>query len=346
MFLINRPNIFSMLSIRSFRNTDPPKIVEIWRQFFLAEPQKVLPLSLSAFSENVLDQPFFDGRSFFLAFDDGFPVGFAHASLGPNRNKSDLSSETGVIHLMMTVPLYPDRAELSRRLLEHCENYLRSNGVKVIFGGAPRSCASFYTGLYGGSEPIGIYESDEALIAAYLDFGYHVRHNVFRYACDLSHFQVPFTPKSVGWRRKLTVNYTNEPPMENWFQTCTATHFHWFNAAATLGPCGEQRAQMQIRLAPPTVMPGTNVQTPPAAALTSFQVVDLFLRQGIGTFLFGGAVRRLASDFHPGRIETIVMREEDPFVKFLRKLGWKEGEKGKVFMKILQERRKAERMDD
>ena len=317
-------------------------IVEIWRQFILEEPQKVLPLSLPAFSENVLDQPFFDGRSLFLAFDNGFPVGFAHASFGPNRNKSNFSSETGVIHLIMTVPSYPDRADLSRRLLEHCEEHLKNNGVKVIFGGAPRSCASFYTGLYGGSEPIGIYESDKALIAAYRNFGYHAQYNVLRFVCDLSHFQVPFTPKSVVWRRKLVINYTNEPPMENWFQTCTSTRFHWLNAAATLGPRGEQRAQMQIRLAQPTGLPGTNVQIPPAA-LTSFQVVDHFLRQGIGTFLFGGTARRLASDYHPGRIETIVMKEDDPFIKFLRKLGWKEGEKGKVFMKILQERRKAER---
>jgi len=31
-----------MLTIRSFRNSDPPKLVEIWRQFFLKESQKVV----------------------------------------------------------------------------------------------------------------------------------------------------------------------------------------------------------------------------------------------------------------------------------------------------------------
>ena len=330
-----------MLSIRSFRNSDPPTLVEIWRQFYSKEPQKVAPIPLSVLVDNVLNMPFFESDGLFLAFDNDLPVGFAHASFGPNGDQSDLNPETGVVHLIMTVPSYPDPVELCRRLLEQCEEYLKNKGAKVIFGGPPRSSVSFYTGLYGGSEPIGVYESD-ASITAYQDFGYSVQYNTLRFTRDLRNFQIPFTPKSVVWNRKLTINYSDKPPIENWFQACTAIRSNWFNATATLGPQGQKLAEAHIRITQAD-RSGCDVLIPPTAALVHIRVADDFLRQGIGTFLLGGAIRRLTLEFHPSRIETIVMQEEDHFVKFFRKLDWKEGDQGKVFLKILQERRQSER---
>ena len=329
-----------MLSIRSFRNSDPPKLVEIWRQFFSKEPQKVASIPLPVLVESVLNMPFFESQGLFLAFDNGFPVGFAHASFGPNGNKSDLNPETGVIHLIMTVPTYPDPVELSRRLLEQCEEYLKNKGAKVIFGGPSRSSVSFYTGLYGGSEPIGVYENDHASIAAYESFGYQVQYNTLRFTKDLRSYQIPFTPKSVAWNRKLTITYSDKPPIENWYQACTAIRSNWFNATATLG--SQKLAEVHIRITQ-TDRSGSDVQIPPTAALVHVRVADGFLHQGIGTFLLGGAIRRLTLEFHPSRIETIVMQEEEHFVKIFHKLGWKEGDKGKVFLKILQERRDSER---
>jgi len=332
-----------MLSIRPFRNSDPPKLLEIWRQFFLKEPQKAVPISLPVLEDDVLNMPYFDNRGLFLAFDNGFLVGFAHTFFGPNRNKSNLNPETGVIHLVITVPTYPDPVELNRRLVEHCEEYLKNKGAKVIFGGPPRTCVAFYSGLYGGSEPIGIYESDEALIAAYQNLGYQVLYNTLQLTNDLRNFQIPFTPKSVPWRRKLTVHYFNDPPMENWFQACMTSHSKWFNAKAVIGTREEKLAKAYIRITPSLDLPGLNVKIPPTAALVHIGVDDHFLRQGIGTFLLGETIRRLTAEFHPSRIETLVMQEEDHLVQFFRKLGWKEGAKGKVFLKILQERRMSKR---
>ncbi|MCL2305742.1 MAG: GNAT family N-acetyltransferase [Planctomycetaceae bacterium] len=332
-----------MLSIRPFRNSDPPKLLEVWQQFFSKESQKAVPISSPVLSENVLGMPFFDNHGLFLAFDNDLPVGFAHASFGPNQSKSDLDPETGVIHLVMTVPAYPDQMELNRRLLEHCEKYLKNNGAKVIFGGSARSSVSFYTGLYGGCEPIGVYESDKPLIAAYQEFGYQTLYNTLRFTNDLRHFQVPFTPKSVVWRKKLIVNYYDTPPTENWFQACTTIRSNWFNATATLGPHGEKRAEVHIRTTQQLDLPSVDGRIPSTAALVHLQVADGFLRQGIGTFLLGEVIRRLTIECHPSRIETIVMKEEEHLVQFFHKLGWQEGEQGRVFLKILQDRRKTER---
>jgi len=336
-----------MLSIRSFRNFDPPKILEIWRQFFSKDPQEAVSVSLPVLLENVLSIPFFENRGLFLAFDGDLPVGFAHASFGPNRDKSNLNPETGVIHLIMTVPTYPAPEELTRRLLEQCEEYLKNRGAKVIFGGSPQSSISFYSGLYGGSEPIGVDESDKVLFGAYQDFGYNVLYNTLRLTKDLKNFQITFTPKSVTWNRnrKLILHFSDDPPTENWFQACMTTHSNWFSATATLGPQGEKRGEVLIRVTQPLNLPGSNVQIPPTAVLVHIRTADGFLRQGIGTFLLGGAIRRLTANSRPpNRIETIVMQEEDHSINFFRKLGWKEGDKGKVFLKILQERRKSKRV--
>lgn len=335
-----------MLSIRPFRNADPPKLVEIWRQYFSKESRKVVPLSTPILLEHVLSIPFFDREGLFLALDEGVPVGFAHASFGPNRDRSDINAETGVVNLIMIVPVYPRPDELSRFLLEHCEQYLKSRGAKVIFGGPTRSSASFYTGLYGGSDPIGVYESDEVLLETYAAAGYDVLYNTLRFSCDLRNFQTPFTPKSVAWRRKLAIRFSDQPPTENWFQSCTTVHFNWFESSASLGPQGESLADIQIRIAQPLDVLGLNVQIPPIAALKNIRVVSDKLHQGIGTFLLGETIRRLAAEYHPSRIETIVMQEEETFVKFLRKLGWKEGEKCKTFLKILQERRTKKRQSE
>ena len=332
-----------MLSIRSFRNTDPPKLLEIWQQYFLQEAQHVVPVSTSVLQQNVFGLPFFDRQGLFLALEDGCPVGFAHASFGPNRDKSDVNPETGVVNLIMVVPQYPQKMELGRQLLEHCEEYLKAKGAKVIFGGSTRSSASFYTGLYGGCEPVGIYENEEALVSVYESSGYDTLYNTIRFEYDLRNYRTPFTPKSVVWKRKTTINYSDELPTDNWFQSCTTIHFDWFEATAVLKPQGQKLGEVQMRIAQPLEVLGLNIQIPPTAALQNMRIDESASHQGLGTYLLGEALRRLAAELHPSRIETIVMQEEETFVKFLRKFGWKESGHGRVFIKILQDRRTGDR---
>ena len=332
-----------MLSIRPFRNTDPPKLAEIWRQYFSKEAQRVVPVTETILQRNVLGLPFFDRQGLFIALEDDYPVGFAHASFGPNRNKSNVNLETGVVNLIMVVPKYPQKVELSRLLLEHCENYLKTKGAKVIFGGSTRSSVSFYTGLYGGCEPIGIYENEEPTLEVYESSGYDILYNTIRFEYDLRNYRTPFTPKSVAWKRKSTISYSRELPADNWFRSCTTIQFEWFEATAVLKPHGERLGEIQIRIAQPLDVLGLNIQIPPTAALHNLQIDDSVLHQGLGTFFLGETLRRLAVELNPSRVETIVMQEEETFVKFLRKFGWKESGHGKVFIKILQDRRTEDR---
>lgn len=333
-----------MLSIRTFRNTDPPDMAEIWRQYFSSESKKVVPISVDILSSNILGLPFFDPEGLFIAFDNDAPVGFAHASFGPNRNRDDLDRETGVINLIMVVPSYPHREELCQTFVDLCENYLKSNGAKVIFGGSTRASASFYTGFYGGSEPLGIYD-DDFLVSVYESSGYQVQSRTKRLRCDLRNYKTVFTPKSVGWGRKqVRIDYSEKAPIaQNWFQACSMAHFNWFTTSAYIPTRDTPVAELFIRVYQPWSSLNLDVKVPPKASLFGYNV-DLDLRrQGLGTYVFGEAIRYLAGAIGPTMIETVAMEAEVPFIHFLTRFGWHEFGQGVIFIKILQERRRGNR---
>lgn len=71
-----------MIHFRSFRNTDPPALCEIWRS---QPPRRGLVSSLSPMllDRYVLSKPYFDREGLIVAEDDDRPIGFAHAGFGP-----------------------------------------------------------------------------------------------------------------------------------------------------------------------------------------------------------------------------------------------------------------------
>ena len=108
-----------------------------------------------SFEQLVFSKPYFDCAGLILAFDDGRPVGFAHAGFGPNENDSGISTDLGTTCLMMLEPGCSE-AEVSAGLLERSEDYLRGRGAKVLYGGGMSPLNPFYLGLYGGSELPGV----------------------------------------------------------------------------------------------------------------------------------------------------------------------------------------------
>lgn len=290
--------------------------------------------------ENVLGIPFFDPEGLFIAFEGEEPIGFAHAAFGPNRDFSDINHETGVICLIMVVPSCPVQLELKKTLLEKCEEYLLKKGARVIFGGSTRSSASFYSGLYGGSEPLGVYESDTHLLEAYREMNYKVLYRTLRFRQDLRNYRPPFTPKSVAWRRKLNIEYKEYLPKDKWFQACSAAHFTWFESKGFLPNHPEPIARVLVRVSTLMDAFSLNIMTPPIAALVEVQVHPDYEQQGVGTFLIGETIRRLIGESHVNMVETLALESDVPFVQLIRRLGWKEAQRGFVFIKVIEERRK------
>ena len=332
-----------MLEIRPFRNYDPSKLVDIWNTAFSNGDESLVQISLDLLFESVLGKLFFDPMGLLIAFDDNKPVGFAHAAFGPNKTGTNVEEATGVISLILIRPSYPNAAELARLFVKRCEEYLVARGAKVIFGGSTQANASYYVGMYGGSEPLGVYNSEEFLINAYQEFGFTSINDTVRFRQDLCQCRPLFTPKSVVWRRKLEVKFSENFPIQTWFRACTSANFDWISASAILENQTEPLAKLSIRITRPHKTANLAVMAPTIAALTHVEVDPMYRQSGVGTFLIGESIRHLVSENRAFMIETVAPDVSGPFAALVRRVGWKEGERGQIFIKILSERRKQMR---
>ena len=73
-----------MLRYRTFRNTDPPTVVGLWRSRG-DQPGLVQPVSVDLFEQFVFGRLYFDYAGLVMAWDGQQPAGFAHAAFGPNE---------------------------------------------------------------------------------------------------------------------------------------------------------------------------------------------------------------------------------------------------------------------
>src|SRR5262249_22259395 len=147
-----------LIGFRSFRNSDPPHLAEVWRTRAGLRGY-VQPMTTTLLERMVLSKPYFDPAGVTLAMADNRAVGFAHAAFGPSDDESAVSYDLGASILTIVSPR-PDEATIAAELIARSEAYLRRLGAKVIYGGGIRPLNAFYVGLYGGSELPGILDSD------------------------------------------------------------------------------------------------------------------------------------------------------------------------------------------
>ena len=95
-----------MITYRPFLNTDPPLIVEVWKQQAPLRGQ-VGSLTSDELEKHVFSKPYFDRDGLWLAIDDSGErpraVGFVHAAFGPHDSRRDISNSLGVICQLKTV---------------------------------------------------------------------------------------------------------------------------------------------------------------------------------------------------------------------------------------------------
>ena len=122
-----------MLTYRTFRNTDPPVLADLW-QSRAAQPGLVQPVSSDLLEQLVFAKLFFDYGGLFLAMENGQAVGFAHAGFGPNAGEDWFSTEEGTTCVVLVRPGSAEE-EVAAGLVDRCEEYLRRRGAKVLYRG-------------------------------------------------------------------------------------------------------------------------------------------------------------------------------------------------------------------
>jgi GNAT superfamily N-acetyltransferase len=314
----------SMLTYRTFRNTDPPAIVGIWRSR-AGQPGLMHPVSVDLLEQLVFGKLYFDYSGLVLAWDDGQPVGFAHAGFGPNEQESSMSLDYGVTSIIMT---RADRPDVAAGLLERCEQYLHERGAKVLYGGSIRPLNPFYLGLYGGSEQPGVLESDKLAQETFRAHGYREIDQTLIFERSLTNFQATVDRQQLQIRRQTTVQMTVDAPTETWWQACTIGDYDLTRFDLLPRGGGRVLASALFRNMVPAGI-STFVRQ---AGLIDLQVDPACRRQGMAIALLSEAF----TTFLRQGITVVEAQTNAPNVpaqNLYRKLGFTQTGRGSVFRK-------------
>ncbi len=315
-----------MLSFRTFRNTDPPAVIEIWRSR-AGQPGLLQPVSADLFEQLVFAKPYFDCRGLIIAAADGRSVGFAHAGFGPNDSHNEICTDSGVTCLVLVRPDCP-AAEVAAGLLERTEQYLRDRGAKTLYGGGVWPRNPFYLGLYGGAELPGILNSDHLAIELFRSHGYQEIDQTLTFRRDLTDFQLPMDRAQLALRRQMTVQMTADPPSRSWWDACTTADFDLTRFEVMPRGGGQVLARATFRDMEPAAG-GTFVR---GSGLIDLEVDPALRRQGLASYLLGEAFQNCSRQGIM-LIEVQTVARNAAAIALYRKLGFRQADQGTVFRK-------------
>ncbi len=322
---MSSPAAATVIEYREFRNSDPPALVEIWRQ---ANPQLAQQMNVSLLEDLVLGKPYFDKAGLLVACEDGKPVAFGHAGFGPSADHTSLAYEAGVICLIVVRPTHRGRG-IGRELAARLEDYLAARGARTIYAGGVRPLDPFYTGLYGGGlELPGVLESDAAACKMFEARGFRVVDHLRRLRCDLSAFRPVVDREQLQIRRNYQVRSLIDPPPSDWWVACTFGEFHRIRCELEPRGGGSSVASAVLWSADPiSWQPGER-----SVGLVDVHVAPPLRRKGLATFLLGEALRQVQQHGF-NAAEGQVLENDEPAGEMLKRLGFKEIGRGAVYRK-------------
>lgn len=313
-----------MVHYRTFRNNDPPGLVEVWNEVFTG--RGAVYLRSPAFLERfIFSKPYFDPAGLIVAEDENRCVGFAHGGFGPNKTESAIAYTSGVTCVIGVRPSHR-RKGVGSELLQRCEAYLRGRGARTLHAGPMAPLNPFYFGLYGGSDLPGFLASDEAA-APFLEYhGYT--------PCDTSLVLQRRLDQPVnvtdgrfsGLRRKYTVRVLPRVGAGTWWQECAYASLDSLEFRVE-----ETTANRLVARAEVWEMEGFAWRWGvPSSGMLSIQVREDARRQGLGKFLMVHILRYLQEQYF-GLLEIQVKERNQAAVKLFQALGFEQVDFGRMF---------------
>jgi ribosomal protein S18 acetylase RimI-like enzyme len=315
-----------LIGYRSFRNSDPPHLAEIWRTRSGLRGY-AQPMTATLLDRLVFSKPYFDQAGLMLATDHDRPVGFAHAGFGPVDDESALSTEVGASILAIVAP-HAEEAAIAAELIARCEGYLRNQGAKVLYGGGIRPLNAFYVGLYGGSELPGILDSDAQHQGFFRAAGYREIDRTVVLHRELAGFRPIVDRQQMQLRRRIRFEYACDPPLRSWWEACTLGDFTRLRYQLFL-PAENQPAAVATLVDMETFSHTWGART---AGLVDVWVAEAHRRQGMGLALVGEILRQAAEQGF-GLIEVQTMQHNTAALAMYQKLGFGQIDSGAVFRK-------------
>ena len=286
-------------------------------------------MSVDLFSTLVLSKPYFDNNGLIVAEEEGGIVGIIHAGFGPTPARNDLSTDVGVL-CMLIVEDSNRRQGIARELVALAEAYLVERGARVILAGGLRPWAPFYLGLYGGSELPGVLESDVAAQDFFMAIGYRPQCHCAVFHVDLTSFRPPIDRRQMRIRRATQIENVDDPTPDDWWQACLfgsfeCTRHGLFDRASGRMIASAMSWGMELLSARWGVR---------AMGVVNLVVEPEFRQQGYATYLLGEVFRR-AKEEGIAVIETQTYADNTAANSLLESLGGKVIDTGNVFRKLV-----------
>jgi ribosomal protein S18 acetylase RimI-like enzyme len=313
-----------VVQYRSFRNDDPPGLVDIWNDAFTGRGAVLLRHS-SPLERFIFSKPYFDAAGLIVAVEDGLRIGFVHAGFGSNAKESALAPATGVI-CAIGVRSSHRRRGIGSRLLERAEGYLRERGARTIYAGAMRPLNPFYFGLYGGSESSGFLASDKAA-APFLEYhGYRPWDTCLVFQRHLDQPVNVVDARFVALRRRLSMRVLPNTGIASWWQECVQgvvepVEFRLEETVTSQAPARAQIWEME----------GFSWRWGlPSVGLLDLEVNESQRRQGFAKFLLVSILQYLQEQYF-GLIEVQTMERNQAAVKLYQGVGFEQVDIGRIY---------------
>jgi ribosomal protein S18 acetylase RimI-like enzyme len=321
------------MQYRSFLNTDPPLIVDIWRRQHPFRSQ-VSAVTRTILDHHIFSKPYFDFDGFILAIDDESPegptpVGFVHAAFDANDDLSDLNKKVGIVCQLKVIP--GERSEeVADKLLQKAIEYLVANGCEEVYCGSRFPNAPFYLGLYGGSQLPGFLVDDEQAIAAVKRNGFVENDRIVVMERRLAGFRTIVDREQMALRRRFQINAAADPLETSWWESCTVgmserDRFSVYDKSSQ-NVCGSVKFW--------DIQPLANHWGVLARGLYGLKVPEEHRRGGIATFLVGESLRHLMQQ-GIGVVEAQTRESDQPAIGVFKKLGFEQVTEGILMSKRL-----------
>ncbi len=315
-----------MIRYRPFQNWDPPALAEIWR----SQPPihgRMQGLTPRLIEELVLARPFFDREGLIVAEEEKRPIGFVHAGFGGSDDLSKLDMSLGTTCQLLVAP-HEQRAQIQAELLRASEEYLRSRGVRQMFGGCAFPVNPFYLGLYGGSRLPGVLASDVEQTALFQSTGYRERERRILLNRSLTDFRTPVDRRLMQLRRRCQVVSVHDVTPDNWWESCV-----WMHANRT-------RYELRFKDSEDALISATFWDIVPLSKSWGVQAVGMVRledtsearSEGMTTFLLAEAFLDLQRN-GAAVIETQLFARDSSLVAIFKELGVVAYDEGVLFAK-------------
>lgn len=301
--------------LRTFLNTDLPHLPRLWREHYSAVGIANV-CSSQVWEYCVLNKPYFEPDSFWIACENGLPVGFLHATLGANRDGSDVGTAWGLVNAICIAPRV-DEGEIAMALLSEAKKYFVARECREWYALSSTKHYAFYIGVAPGDGWLGVPLEDSRTREWLVRDQWEPVFPNQLWEVDLNTFRPPMDRNQIQIRRQCQVSRLLDGISPAW----------WL--ASSLGHAEEIRFQLQVRQAPFDAIdvsfwcPDVTIQGLDSQA--TYLMLPEFPKTGVAAdriaFLLAESLRQLHQE-RVTRVRTVSSMDSPEAMLVLQRLGF------------------------